>query len=227
MAEFIRNVSHDFRTPLSVINTHLYLLRHNDVPEKRLDRLDMVERQVSRLGRLIEGLLKMTRLDTEVAFSFQHINLNHIVREAMDRVQGQIYKKEHTIKLELLADPPLFWGDPIELNNALTELLENAIQFTPAKGIITVRTLIWQESLVLEIEDNGVGIPANEIPFIFERFYRVDKERPTDRGGIGLGLSIAQKIIQAHKGFIEVESTIGKGSIFRILLPPQNPDSAL
>ncbi len=226
LAEFIRNVSHDFRTPLSVINTHLYLLRHNDVADKRLERLDMVERQAARLGRLIEGLLKMTRLDTEVAFSFQQLDPNHIVREALDRVQTQIFKKQHSIHLELHASPPLLWGDPIELNNALTEILENAAQFTPPEGTITVRTSIWQESVILEIEDTGVGIPANEIPFIFERFYRVDKERPTDRGGIGLGLSIAQKIVQAHKGFIEVESTVGQGSIFRILLPLQFPDAS-
>ncbi len=226
LAEFIRNVSHDFRTPLSVINTHLYLLRHNDVADKRLERLDMVERQATRLGRLIEGLLKMTRLDTEVAFSFQQLDPNHLVREALDRVQTQIFKKQHSIHLELHTAPPLLWGDPIELNNALTEILENAVQFTPPEGTITLRTSIWQESLILEIEDTGVGIPANEIPFIFERFYRVDKERPTDRGGIGLGLSIAQKIVQAHKGFIEVESTVGHGSIFRILLPLQFPDTS-
>jgi signal transduction histidine kinase len=116
----------------------------------------------------------------------------------------------------------MVWGDPIELSNALTEVLENASQFTPSQGTITVRTSIQQESVILEIEDTGVGIPTDEIPLIFERFYRVDKERPTDRGGIGLGLSIAQKIIQAHKGLIEVESTVGEGSIFRILLPLRN-----
>lgn len=219
LAEFIRNVSHDFRTPLSVINTHLYLLRHNDVPSKRLDRLNMVEKQVARLGRLIEGLLKMTRLDTDVAFDFHLVNFNQIVTQALDRVKSQLEKIEHNVNLNLQSTLPMIWADPIELSNALTEVLENAIQFTPPEGMITVRTSLWQESVVLEIEDTGVGIPPDEIPFIFERFYRVDKERPTDRGGIGLGLSIAQKIIQAHKGFIEVESTVSKGSIFRILLP--------
>lgn len=225
LAEFIRNVSHDFRTPLSVINTHLYLLRHNDASSKRLDRLNMVEKQVARLGRLIEGLLKMTRLDTDVAFDFHLVNFNQIVTEVLDRVKSQLEKMGHQVNLDLQSTLPRIWGDPIELSNALTEVLENAIQFTPPEGMITVRTSLWQESVVLEIEDTGVGIPPDEIPFIFERFYRVDKERPTDRGGIGLGLSIAQKIIQAHKGFIEVESSVGTGSIFRILLPLPTPNS--
>ncbi|MBI5930726.1 MAG: PAS domain S-box protein [Chloroflexi bacterium] len=225
LAEFIRNVSHDFRTPLSVINTHLYLLRHNDLPDKRLSRLDMVERQVARLGRLIEGLLKMTRLDTEVAFTFQSVSLNQIVQEAIERVEAQINSRQHKLKVALQPILPVIWADKVELNNALVEVLENAIQYTSPEGTIVIRTFEREQSIVLEVQDTGVGIPADEIPLIFERFYRVDKERPTDRGGIGLGLSIAQKIVQAHRGFIEVESTVGTGSVFRIVLPLKLPNS--
>lgn len=219
LAEFIRNISHDFRTPMAVINTQLYLLRHADTPEKRIPRIEMLERQTTRLNKLVEGLLKMTRLDTSSELLFEPLDLNLLIHQVVEAVQKLIESKNLNLSLDLSPELPAIWANKIELSNALTELIENAAYYTAPDGSIHLRTYHIKATIVTEIQDTGVGIPYEEIPHIFERFYRVDKARPTDTGGTGLGLSIAQKIIQLHQGNIEVESTVGEGSIFRVLLP--------
>ena len=219
LAEFIRNISHDFRTPMAVINTQLYLLRHADTPEKRIPRIEMLERQTTRLNKLVEGLLKMTRLDTSSELLFEPLDLNPLIHQVVETAQKLIESKTLNLSLDLSPELPAIWANKIELSNALTELVENAAYYTPPDGSIHIRTYRGGSTIVTEIQDTGVGIAHEEIPHIFERFYRVDKARPTDTGGTGLGLSIAQKIIQLHHGNIEVESTVGEGSTFRVLLP--------
>jgi signal transduction histidine kinase len=128
-------------------------------------------------------------------------------------------RKQHQVYLNLAADLPPVMGGVTELQRALRHLILNALNYTPDGGRIDMATFHQDDHVVFEVRDNGIGISDAELPFIFERFYRADKARSTDTGGSGLGLTIAKKIIEAHQGNIEVESTPGEGTTFRVSLP--------
>ncbi len=219
LADFVRDASHDFRTPLSTINTSLYLLRKVTDRERQLERIDMIEQQASHLTRLVDGLLTMTRLDSETVFRFHPLDVNRLLQEVQMRMSPLASEKQVRLALEMSEHLPPVEADAGELGMALMKLVENAVQFTPAEETITLRTWLADDCVVTEVRDPGSGIHPADLPHIFERFYRADKARSAQTGGVGLGLSIAEKIIDAHDGRIEVESTLGQGSVFRVILP--------
>ncbi len=216
LAEFVRNASHDFRTPLSVINTSLYLLGKTVEPNKQHQRLHTIEQQTSRLTRLVEGLLTMTRLDFGGEYEFESLDLNRLVRLIADQACPSSHPQ---LILDLTEEPLLIHADEAELRRALTEVVANALLYTPDDGTVTVHTYRHNGDIVAEIRDTGIGIGEEDLPHIFERLYRADKARSVQTGGIGLGLSIAKKIVEAHGGGIAVASTLGAGSAFTITLP--------
>ena len=221
MSDFMKNISHDFKTPLTTINTALYLMGKTDDPEKRAQRAATISQQSEHLESLVNGLLTITQLDAGEPFTMQPVALNSIVQNIASIAQHLLLAKKIGLHLNLDESLPTILGNPGRLQDALWKLVENAIYFTPSGGqiMLATQTVLPNGHVMIEVSDNGVGIPEEDLPLVFERLYRADKARATNTGGLGLGLSIAQKIIELHGGTIEASSGVDEGSTFRILLP--------
>lgn len=217
LADFIAAASHDFRTPLSVINTSAYLLNRVSDPEQRERHFQTIQAQIHNVERLVDGLLMMSRLDRGDVFNFAPVDMNTVVRQLEVQKRPQIDRKHLKLTLDLSPNLPPVVGDDEWLYRALYRLVENAIQFTSEGGAITITSGVTADEVFLDIRDTGSGISPDDLPHIFERLYRGDNHRPI--GGQGLGLSIAKKIVEGHDGSIEVESTPDMGTTFRVLLP--------
>ncbi len=219
LTDFIAYASHEFRTPLSVINTTLYLLERMDNPEMRRKRLQAAAAQAEYIQRLIDSMLKMVQLEQGVSFPIAPVRLDGLLHDLINRFSDSLAKKRLALTVDLPDDLPTIFGDAGELRVALGNLLDNAIDYTPAGGNVSIRALVRDTQAVVEISDSGIGISSDALPHIFDHFYRVDQARTARRAG--LGLPIARKIVEAHQGRIEVESTLGQGSTFRVVLPLQ------
>ncbi len=219
LREFISDASHDLKTPLAAMHTSLYLLKkdRSAPPEKYLDRL---ETQLWRLGRLVDDLLTMSRLD-DAAYEFElaPLGLNALLSEIVTEQALGAAKQSLSLALTGDDDTPSTLADRAELKRALANLVENAVRYTPVGGRVSLRAFRSGNFVVAEVSDTGIGISPADLPHIFDRFYRADSARVMEKGGTGLGLSIARKIAEAHGGRIEVESALGKGSTFRLYLP--------
>ncbi len=223
LADFIAAASHDFRTPLSVINTSAYLLNRNAQTDYSDRHYNIIQEQTYYIERLVDGLLTMSRLDRGDVFRFAPLDLNELIRQVETHKHPQIEQKSLTFFLELDLALPTIEADEEWIYRCIIQLVNNAIQFTEAGGSITIRTTQTDELVTLEVRDTGIGISEDDLPYIFDRLYRGEEHRPV--GGQGLGLSIAKKIIEGHNGTIEVESQPGAGSIFRVQLPITHVDS--
>jgi PAS domain S-box-containing protein len=222
LANFVKDASHDFRTPLATISASLYMLEKSDDAVVHQRRTHVIGQQVQRITRLIDSMLMMTQLDSEVVLDVAPLDLNELMAGLASRAEPLAAEKNLTLWVEFGQEIPLVQANRDRLHLAVFKLVENAVQYTPAGGSVVLRTYFRDGWGVIEIQDSGIGIPAGDLPHIFKRFYRVDRARSSDTGGSGLGLAIARKIIDGHHGLIEVESTLGKGSTFRLCLPPQN-----
>jgi two-component system sensor histidine kinase VicK len=221
LARFIGDTSHDLRTPLSVMNTSLYLLRKTSEPDKQERYLSQLETQVRHVHRLVEDMFTLLRLDMGASeFQFGPSNLNTMVRDVCTRQHPLAAGKNHEVELNLDANLPFVLADTSELSPAVNHLVVNALNYTPNGGRIAISTYARDGQVVLEVQDNGIGIGADDLPQIFERFYRADKARQMNTGTSGLGLTIARRIVDVHGGTIEVESKEGEGTLFRMVLPP-------
>lgn len=217
LTNFIRDAAHEFRTPLSIINTNLYLLDKMTEPERRAELQVRIQEQADSITRLVEVLSTMVRLDYGVNDELAPVNINNIVRAIFSRMQPALEEKSLTAQFHVSEHVALVNGDAGDLTLALSSVLENAIRFTGDGGEIRVSTERDADYQVITISDTGIGMDAEVMNRIFERFYRADYARTTR--GFGLGLSIARKIIEYHEGEIQVESAPHAGSTFRIRLP--------
>jgi PAS domain S-box-containing protein len=217
---FVGDVSHDLRTPLSIMTTSLYLLRKGLDSERLLRYIENLEEQTGHMQKIVEDLFTLSRLEmAEAEFRLTPGNLNTLVRIVCEKEQRLAEQKNHQISLRLAEDLPPVALDQQEFSVALDHLLVNALNYTPDGGQIAVSTYLDQEKVVLEVRDSGIGISDEDTPHIFERFYRVDKARAINTGGFGLGLPITRRIVEVHSGQIEVESAVGAGTVFRVRLP--------
>ena len=219
LGNFVRDASHDFRTPLSILNTNLYLMRRASGTDVQEPRLTEMEQQVVHLTRLIDQLLMMTRLDSGADTKLTPVSLNDVVQNVAASLQGSIKEKQQTLELALADALPAVRADAWQLNQALRNILVNAVQYTPSGGSIRMETAADDGNVVVRIIDTGVGIEAVDLPHIFERFYRADKARTGGEAGTGLGLAISRKILDLHAGTITVNSTPGQGTVFTIAIP--------
>lgn len=215
MADFIRDASHDFRTPLSVIQTSLYLLKRKAESRDQLVRLETIGEQAQRLSRLIDGLLTMLELDKSTP-SMIVIDVNVLVQNAVERAAENAQHAGLTLSVRLPDEPMYINGEEGYMLKALSNLIDNAIAFTPRGGAVTVEVVAGKESVQIHVRDTGIGIDPSEHTRIFERLYKVDKARSSGVGGIGMGLAIAKRIVDLHGGTIRVESARGQGSTFTI-----------
>jgi PAS domain S-box-containing protein len=217
LTNFIRDVSHEFANPLSVIKNDLYLITRSDDPEAWQLRLENISAQVFHIERLVEGLMTMSRLDTGVDLLLEPLDVNRLVQTVLDGQTSALQRQRHAVITDLNPDLSPVRADQRYLYQALTKLVENAVQYTPPEGTIRVRTYRSGESVIVEISDTGLGIRADDLAHIFDRFFRVDTAHA--QRGAGLGLPIARKVIELHGGQLQVESTPGVGSTFRVFLP--------
>ncbi len=217
-SQFISNVSHELRTPLTNIKLYLGLL-HTAPPEHHAAYLAVLERETMRLERLIEDILDLSRLEAQVEYSPEPLVLSALIRDLLARFSSVAAARGLTLHAELPETVPLVRADRQQIIQAVSNLITNALNYTPAGGRVTVR--VWAEGgmVCLSVSDTGIGIPPDEQPRIFERFFRGREVRQRGVPGTGLGLSIAQEIIHRHGGRIMVESQVGKGSTFTLYLP--------
>lgn len=219
MNELITNLSHDFRTPLSIINTSAYLLVQPADANKRQMRADQIMAQTTRLDAILEDILFISRLGQIETQSLTAVDLNALVTAAAAEAEAKAQTGQVQITLKLQPDLPLITGRSDHLRRALGNIVDNALQHTPLGGSITMQTGHSQQSVTVAIRDTGAGITPEDLPRIFEPFFRGDKSRALDTGGAGLGLSIAKRIIEVYGGNIRVESQVGGGSVFYIAFP--------
>jgi two-component system, OmpR family, sensor histidine kinase CiaH len=210
---FISDASHELRTPLTVIKTETEVT----LRDKKLDLKNAKKQLISnleetdKLKKLTDYILTLNRLENDLEKEKKMIDLDKTTKEVIDQMK---------IKVDLKTEPVKIMANKISIEKLLTIFLDNAIKYSPKNAKIAVK--IGQENgrVIMEIKDNGMGIKKSDIPYIFNRFYRADTSRSKNKiEGYGLGLAIAKSIVEAYKGKIEVESEIGKGSVFRVIIP--------
>ncbi len=222
--DFVANVSHELRTPLSVIKGYVETLvdGHHEIPFDDRDRfLKTIQRHTERLNSLLEELLVLSRLESiNPGLQRESIDLQVLLAAIMDDYRGRPATSGH--KLRLTVDPAhgRVLADSLKITQVVENLLDNALKYTPKGSLIHLETrLQGSGEIIVTLRDNGPGIPADDLPHLFERFYRVDKGRSRDTGGTGLGLSIVKHIVQLHGGRVWVESRQGEGTSFFFSLP--------
>lgn len=223
--DFISNISHELRTPMAALKALVETLRESAMEDPKTARrfLDRMETEVESLTRLVEELLELSRIEAgQAPMRLAPVTLAEIVIPPLERLRLQAEKAGLTLTVDLPTGLPTVLADVEQMQRVVANLLHNAIKFTPAGGRITVRAYEVKENLqqpevVVEVADTGIGIPAEHLPRIFERFYKVDRAR--SGSGTGLGLAIAKHIVQAHGGRIWAESVEGQGSTFYFALP--------
>jgi signal transduction histidine kinase len=179
--------------------------------------LDQIAQQVKYITKLVDALAAIARLDSETDFEFERLQINSLIKDLNLALELEAQEKQLTVISEIDSALPPIQGNSSEIHRALLNIVENAVRYTAPGGIITIRAEQRGESIFIEVQDTGRGISEADIPHIFDRFYRVDVNHSSR--GIGLGLAIAKQIIQRHEGTIEVESQLGQGSVFRIIVP--------
>lgn len=220
--DFVANVSHELRTPLTIISGYADALKEGAINDKsRADEfLSIIDKNARQLTNLVEDLLDLSRLESQAGIArIKPGNLKKTIERVIENLQPAIDQKQHTLTTDIPKNLPDISYDPDLLEKAITNLLDNAIKYTPAKGRIEIRVKSDSAKAQIEVADNGIGIPPEDMPRIFERFYRVDKSRSREMGGTGLGLAIAKHIVQLHSGEITVQSKAGAGTTFTIILP--------
>jgi signal transduction histidine kinase len=224
--ELIANVSHDLRTPLATLQGYIetLLIKGSQyTEEERQGYLETAIGHCQRLSKLVSELLELAKLDSsEMRVNFEPFSLPELVQDVVQKFKLRAEEKHIEIISNLEDELPFVNADIALVERALENLIENAIRFTPIDGTITIK-LALKKDILAQISDTGPGIPKEELPHIFKRFYHADRSRKGTEGHSGLGLAITQKIIELHQGSIHVTSSPGAGTSFTFSLPVFHP----
>jgi len=220
--EFVANVSHELKTPLTAIKSYAETLLHGAIDDKDNNRqfLAKIDKNATSLAALIDDTLEISRLEAHRGLApFEPFHLEEEIDRALDTLAGKI--KEKMLEIIKRGEPGSceIVGEPSHIYRALLNLLDNAVKYSPAGGRIEIACSKNEQELRLSVKDNGAGIPIEHHPRIFERFYRVDKARSRELGGTGLGLSIVKHIMDIHGGRVELKSAAGQGAEFTLIFP--------
>ncbi len=225
--EFVSNVSHEFRTPLTIIKGSVELLIDGAVtnPADVMQMYNRIENETVALEHLVRDLLDVSRFKAgKVQLSLSELDLNLLISETVDSLKLISSKKKIRLNVNTANIPHIF-ADKDRIRQLIIIFVDNALKFTPSGGTVTVSTQLVDEMVCMKIRDTGKGMAKEDIPYIFERFYKADKSRGGSKTGTGLGLSIASGIVDAHGGGITVESELGKGTEFSVMLPVFKKDN--
>jgi two-component system phosphate regulon sensor histidine kinase PhoR len=224
--EFVANVSHELRTPLSILHGYIETLR--DDPEMSRDDfervLQVMNRHSDRLALLVNDLLTLSQLESGTPnLQLGTVRLTELYAGIARDWGRRFSDKQVSIDIDVAPDLPNLRADESRLQEILYNLLDNALKYTQRGGHIRLAAARRDHTVTISVEDNGPGIPEEDLPRIFERFYRADKARSREMGGTGLGLSIVKHIAQMHGGRVEAESKLGQGTVVRVVLPVAGP----
>ncbi|MBX3169251.1 MAG: HAMP domain-containing protein [Candidatus Eremiobacteraeota bacterium] len=212
---FVADASHELKTPLTAIGGMADMLKLGQDPEKQRKAVDIIARETDRMSKLVADLLTLSKAGQKPAEqTIEHLSLTQTLEETVD-VLCTLHPQR---KIEVDAEKDIYlMGNRDELTRLMRNLLDNAVAYTPASARIRASLRLAEEGVVLEVADEGPGIEARDLPFLFERFYRPDSSRARKTGGSGLGLAIVQSIAARHNGRVSVTSEVGKGSCFRVV----------
>ena len=225
--DFVANVSHELRTPLSIFHGNLEtLLEAGDLDENETRHIyEVMKRHSDRLNLLVNDLLSLARLESkEAKLQLAEIKLRDFLEGVTRDWAKRLAGKNLRLELEVPDNFPTLRVDERRLEEVVHNLLDNAVKYSHQNGRILIQAGAPDQEVVLSVRDEGVGIAANDLPRIFERFYRADRARSRELGGTGLGLSIVKHIAQLHGGRVEAESVVGQGTTIRVILPNPLPE---
>ncbi len=217
----VANVSHELKAPLSSVRGFSELMLDGYIEEADKEKyLQMILDNSVHLSRLVDDLLTLSHLESgQLSLEKKEISVEALVRWSFESVAPRGEAQGVNLNLDVESSLPALQGDRHRLHEVLVNLLENAVQYTAEGGEVSLKVSCRNSQVIMEVKDTGRGIPADELPLIFERFYKVDKSRRRNGQGSGLGLAIARQLVELHGGSIEVESKEGEGSVFRVFLP--------
>jgi two-component system phosphate regulon sensor histidine kinase PhoR len=225
--DFVANVSHELRTPLSIFHGNLEtLLEPGNLDEDETRHIyEVMKRHSDRLNLLVNDLLSLARLESkEAKLQLAEIKLRDFLEDVTGDWAKRLAGKNLRLELEVPDDFPTVHADERRLEEVVHNLLDNAVKYSHQNGRILIQAGAPDQEVVLSVRDEGVGIATNDLPRIFERFYRADRARSRELGGTGLGLSIVKHIAQLHGGRVEAESVVGQGTTIRVILPNPLPE---
>lgn len=220
--EFVANVSHELKTPLTTVKSYTETLIDDDLHDKDMGIkfLNVILGEIDRMNRIVSDLLLLSRIDyNRTDWQKEPFSLDELLKNVVEKLSLDAEKRGHSLTYEASSILPMFEGDRDRIEQVVTNIISNAIKYTPDGGTIRVYAGFVLNEVYIRVKDNGIGIPEGDLKRIFERFYRVDKARSRAFGGTGLGLSIAKEIVEAHGGTISIESKVGAGTTVLIRFP--------
>lgn len=226
-SDFVANVSHELKTPVTSVSGFSETLMSGEVTDEETTKqfLKIIHDESQRLDRLISDLLNLSKIERQkMPLNLETLNMTALVHEVSVTLQGAIEEKRTRLVLPDPSKDVYLQGDEDRLRQIILNLVGNGINYTAEGGTVTVSLKENVEKVRLIIKDDGIGIPEESLPRIFERFYRVDRARSRHSGGTGLGLAIVKHLIESHHGEIEVESREGEGTTFTVILPKKQEE---
>jgi two-component system phosphate regulon sensor histidine kinase PhoR len=221
--DFINNMTHEFKTPIATIAISSEVLKNPNIskePDRLLKYATVIENESNRLKQQVERVLQMAQLDEKkIELNTETFDANELLKEAIQNCSLTLQENKGSIELKLNGALHTIVGDKLHLTNVINNLIDNAVKYNNNKPQIVIRTYNKKDAFCIEVEDNGMGIASENHNRIFERFYRIPTGNVHDVKGFGLGLNYVKLIVEAHKGSITLNSTLGKGTIFKIFLP--------
>ncbi len=226
--EFIATASHDLKNPITTISGFSSLLEQaGTLNPQQHEFLNYIKSASSTMTELVQNMMSLAQMDLDIQKKYAPVDMQKLMKEMADEFTLQAEKKNQNLKFTPLSAPVHVSGDPLQLHQLLRNLLGNAIKYTPTGGEIKIAARVDDSQISINVQDNGFGIPATDLPFIFDRFYRVREGKANEVEGNGLGLAIVKSIVEGHNGTINVESETGKGTCFSVSLPVLSIETAL
>ncbi|MBZ5752793.1 ATP-binding protein [Metabacillus rhizolycopersici] len=226
--DFIANVSHELRTPISMLQGYSEAIVDDiaSTDEEKKEIAQVIYDESLRMGRLVNELLDLARMEAgHITLNLEEISVPQFIDKINRKFQGLAKEKTISLHSNIDLNESLYVLDPDRIEQVLTNLIDNAIRHTSEHGSVLISVASKENDLMIKIQDTGSGIPQEDLPFVFERFYKADKARTRGRAGTGLGLAIVKNIVEAHQGKIQVHSKLGEGTTFSILLSRKELDS--
>jgi len=229
-SDFVATVSHDLRSPLTLMRGYATMLQMvGDLNEQQKGYVRKIVSGVENMSRLVSNLLDLGRIDAGIGLQIEKVSLNAIVEDVMNSLQLQATQKDIHLQTEIIGTEKKqdVEGDRALIQQAMYNLVENAIKYTSVGGQVKVKLITRANSVLIEVHDTGIGIAPLDLPHLFEKFYRSGRREAYQQRGTGLGLAIVKSIAERHGGRVWVDSQLGKGSVFSMDLPCEQPEKVI